>query len=50
MRHEAFAASAPEYGAGAGAWQVVRPWRFAEQASGSPIGPDGNRGGARQLM
>jgi len=50
VAREAFAASAPEYGAGAGAWQVVRPRRPAEQASGSPMEADGNRCGARRLM
>jgi len=50
VAREAFAASAPEHGAGADAWQVVHPRRPADQASGSPLGADANRCRARRLM
>jgi hypothetical protein len=50
VAREAFAASTPEYGADADAWQVVRPRRSAEQASDSPVEADGNKCGARRLM
>jgi hypothetical protein len=50
VAREAFAASAPEHGAGAGVWQVIHPRRPADQASGSLVGADANRCRARRLM